>query len=37
MKSQRRFAPNGVWNKPESVSGFIGISTEGVTRFVKTP
>ncbi|MBC8359476.1 MAG: hypothetical protein H8E54_11110 [Candidatus Aminicenantes bacterium] len=26
MKSQRRFAPNGVRNKPESVSGFIGIS-----------
>lgn len=26
MKSQRRFAPNGVRNKPKSVSGFMGIS-----------
>jgi len=26
MKSQCRFTPNGVRNKPESVSGFIGIS-----------
>jgi hypothetical protein len=26
MESQRRFAPKGVRNEPESVSGFIGIS-----------
>jgi len=28
MNSQRRFAPKGVRNEPESVSGFIGISTQ---------
>ena len=33
MESQRRFAPKGVRNEPESVSGFIGISRGGIKRY----
>jgi hypothetical protein len=31
MKSQRRFAPEGVRNEPESMAGFIGISRASIS------